>query len=68
MLTEESKRRQNELKKLLFSMADSCFDSQATQRTATKLKGLYTDGFRHSYSEFFPLIVEISKDSNSYLK
>lgn len=66
MLTEESKRRQIELKKLLLSMSDSCFDSQATQQTAIKLKGLYTDGFRHSYSEFFPLIVEISKDSNSH--
>lgn len=66
MLNEEAKRKQSELKKLLLSMADSCFDDDAIKQTATKLKGLYADGFRHSYSEFFPLIVEISRDDNSY--
>lgn len=66
MLTEETRRKQGDLKKLLLSMAGSCFDETAIRQTAIKLKGLYEGGFRHSYSEFFPLIVEISRDDNSY--
>lgn len=66
MLIEESQRRQAVLKKYLFEMASSCMDDTAIRSMAIKLKALYTDNFRHNYSEFFPLIVEISKDENEY--
>lgn len=33
---------------------------------AVKLKGLYTNNFRHSYSQFYPLILEIAKEENEY--
>lgn len=66
MLIEESQRRQTDLKKYLFEMASSCMDEPAIRSMAIKLKTLYSDNFRHNYSEFFPLIVEISKDENEY--
>ena len=31
-----------------------------------KFKALYSNNFRHNYSEFFPLIVEIAKNENNY--
>lgn len=66
MLLDETRRRQNELNQLLKEMALSCMDENEICTTATKLKNLYTGGFRHKYSEFFPLIAEISKDDNEY--
>lgn len=66
MLIEESHRRQSDLKKYLLEMATSCMDEDAIRSMAIKLKALYSNGFRHNYSEFFPLIVDISKDDNEY--
>lgn len=67
MLLEETHRRQAELKNYLFEMASECMDEAGIRAMVSKLKSLYTDGFRHNYSEFFPLIVEISKEEeNTY--
>lgn len=66
MLIDEAQRRQGELIKILKEMALSCMDEDAIRTVAIKFKALYTDGFRHNYSEFFPLIVECSKDDNEY--
>ena len=66
MLIDESRRRQSELIKLLKEMALTCMDDTAIRTVVIKFKALYSDGFRHNYSEFFPLIVELSKDDNEY--
>lgn len=66
MLIEESLRRQEELKAHLCDMASAMKEDDELREIAIKLKGLYTDGFRHVYSEFFALIVEIAKDDNAY--
>lgn len=66
MLIDESRRRQSELIKLLNEMALTCMDDTAIRNVVIKFKALYTDGFRHNYSEFFSLIVEFSKDDNEY--
>ena len=66
MLIEESLRRQEELKAHLYDMASAMKEDEELREIAIKLKGLYTDGFRHVYSEFFALIVEIAKDDNAY--
>lgn len=66
MLTDGSKQKQIELRQILLSMASSCYDERTIRQTATKLNDLYAGQFRHSYSEFFPLIVEISKNETSY--
>lgn len=66
MLIEESLRRQEELKAHLYDMASAMKEDDELREIAIKLKGLYTGGFRHVYSEFFALIVEIAKDDNAY--
>lgn len=66
MLIEEAKRRQEELKKYLFDMASACLNEQEIRQIAIKLKALYSSNFRHNYSDFFSMIVEMSKDNNPY--
>lgn len=66
MLIDESRCRQSELINILKEMALTCMDDVAIRNIVIKFKALYTDGFRHNYSEFFSLIVEFSKDDNSY--
>lgn len=66
MLIEESIRRQGELRNCLYEMASTCMDETGIRSMVIKLKSLYTDGFRHNYSDFFPLIVEVAKDDNVY--
>lgn len=66
MLIEETLRRQEELKSHLYDMASSMKEETELRQIVFKLKGLYTDGFRHTYSEFFALIVDIAKDDNAY--
>lgn len=59
------KRKQAALREYLYDMALSCMDESQLRQMLTKLKSIYSNDFRHSYSEFFPMIVEISKDNNS---
>lgn len=66
MLIEESQRRQGELVNYLCEMALSLKEESELKDLAIKLKGLYSDGFRHNYSEFFAIIVEIAKDDSTY--
>lgn len=65
MLIEESRRRQIELKKYLLEMASTCMNETEIRKMAIKSKALYSDGFRHNYSEFFSLILEIAKEDNT---
>jgi TPP-dependent 2-oxoacid decarboxylase len=66
MLIRESQRRQEALKKYLLKMAKSSMDEQEIHSMATRLKALYTSNFRHSYSAFFPIILEIGKNESEY--
>lgn len=66
MLIEESIRRQEELKKCLFEMASVSMPDADIRKKVIELKTLYSDGFRHNYSMFFPLIVEIAERQEEY--
>lgn len=66
MLIEESRRRQEELENSIYEMAKIPLEDDALREIAVKLKGLYTNNFRHSYSQFYPLILEIAKEENEY--
>ena len=68
MLQEESQRRQTELREYLQEMSTTCMSDEYIRVIAAKLKTLYTDGFRHSYSDLFPLIVSIAKNPNCSLE
>ena len=64
MLIEESRRRQKELSTYIQKMATRCMDDSETRELAIQFKTLYSNKFRHYYSDFFPIIVEISKDDS----
>ena len=54
------------MRNCLYEMASTCMDEAGIRSMVIKFKTLYTDGFRHNYYDFFPLIVEIAKDDNGY--
>lgn len=64
MLIEESERRQNVLEQYLREMASSSMDDEKVLDMAVKLRDLYLGGFRHNYSGFFPIIVDIAQPDN----
>ena len=66
MLIEDSKKRQAELTEHLRHMATICMDDGQTREMLSRFKTLYSDHFRHSYFEFFPLIVDMAKDDGKY--
>lgn len=67
MLAEEKASRQNELKKYIFELSEKMLEDDEEKKTIVlKLVQVYQGTFRHNYSDFFPIILEISKDDNQY--
>ncbi len=66
MLAEDTRRRQEKLKQYLFAMSDKVYNDQEINDCARKFKELYSNNFRHNYSDFFPIILNISKDDNDH--
>lgn len=66
LLIEESRRRQEELENSIYEMAKFPMEEDGLREIAVKLKGLYTNNFRHSYSQFYPLIIGIAKEEKEY--
>lgn len=67
MLAQEKARRQNELINYIYGLSEKLLASDIEKReVALKLVQLYQGGFRHSYSDFFPIILEVSKENNKY--
>lgn len=66
MRIDESRERQENLEIIIKEMALSSMDDDALSETALKLKELYSHNFRHSYSAFYPIIIDISSDDNEY--
>lgn len=65
MLLEIKRKRDAELCQYIKELASKSFNNEEIKRYAYKLKDLYTQDFRHSYSLFFPIITEIEKDKSS---
>lgn len=66
MRIDESRKNQKKLEDIIYTMALDFLPDEELKKTAKSLKKLYTNDFRHSYSHFYPLIVEISRDNNDY--
>ena len=66
MLLQESQKRQQKLIEHIKTMASAIKSEQELENLAIEMKTLYADNFRHSYSDFFPLILEMSKDAKNY--
>lgn len=66
MLAEERNRRQKNLEEYIRNISKSLLDESGTREIALKLLDIYQGDFRHNYSGFFPIILEISKSDNEY--
>ena len=67
MLADERKRRQDKLVENIFGLSKRLLDDKTeVRRVALELKEIYTSDFRHSYSEFFPLILHIQDEKTEY--
>lgn len=67
MLAQEKARRQNELENCIYDLSEKLLEDDCAKREiALKLLELYKNGFRHSYSGFFPIILTISQNDNTY--
>lgn len=66
MLLQESLRRQSELVNLLHQMAVTCMNEDEIHSVVIKFQTLYSNNFRHSYAQFFAMIVEMSQPDNEY--
>lgn len=68
MLSNERNRRQEILRDKICFLAEDILDEKKIRRVVLELKELYTSDFRHSYSDFFPLILTIEKKGENALE
>lgn len=66
MLAEEKARRQGELEKNICELSEKPLDDSGIRNTSLKLLEIYRGDFRHNYSSFFQLIVNISRGDKKY--
>ncbi|RFZ77306.1 hypothetical protein DS742_19130 [Lacrimispora amygdalina] len=68
MLAEERQKRQENLIDKIQVLSKNLFENETEiRRMALKLKEVYSSDFRHSYSEFFPAILDINQSSDGNL-
>ena len=65
MLLEQKKECDEKLCQYIKELANNSLDTIELKKYAYKLRNLYAQGFRHSYSLFFPIITEIGEDTVS---
>lgn len=68
MYPNEMRSRQERLNGLIIKLSDFVFDEgdNRISQTIDEMRMLYKDGFRHNYSDFFPVILEIYKEDTRY--
>lgn len=65
MLIQESIKRQEQLKQCLYDMASKSMEDDEVESIIIKLQEIYSNNFRHNYSMFFPIIIDVAKEGNS---
>lgn len=66
MLIEEEKQRQEKLMQCLEQMAIECLNPTQISQMVLRFKDIYSNNFRHDYSDFFPFVVKIGHDEQNY--
>lgn len=66
MKLEEEKKRQSELEDIIKVLSKIMYDDSNLEMYAEELCRIYQNGFRHKYSQFFPIILEINDETNEY--
>lgn len=66
MFPDETRHRQERLNKEILLLASNMLDKEKEALgVISKLQLIYRDGFRHSYSDFFPIIDDIFREENN---
>lgn len=67
MQKAERARRQTLLEECIYEFSEKLFESDVDSRKATlRLLDIYSNKFRHNYSGFFTVILNIAKEDNGY--
>lgn len=66
MLAEQKQKRQTDLEDCLQELASALLEDEELVNMAMRLRGVYTEYFRHSYSAFFPLVIKIGQENSGY--
>lgn len=65
MLAKERARRQGELEKSLLGLSEKLLNEEEIRLAALKLLDIYEGNYRHGYSGFFPLIVNVFNEKET---
>lgn len=70
MFPDETRSRQEKLSKEIYGLAGKILDKEACEHLTVikRLQKIYADGFKHSYSDLFPVILKIFEENNKYNK
>lgn len=66
MLPEENRGRQERLNQIILELSETVLEENAYTQYLNRLNMLYQDNFKHQYSDFFPIILKILEEGNSY--
>ena len=67
MLAKGEGETQHELTENIYHLSKALLETdEEKEEVASKLRLLYQGGFRHNYSDFFPIILEIARQDNDY--
>lgn len=70
MFPDETRRRQERLSKEIYVLAEKMLDTQKREQldVIARLQKIYKDGFKHYYSDLFPVVLEVFDENNQYDK
>lgn len=66
MLPEENRGRQERLNQIVLELSETVLEEKSYTQYLNRLNVLYQDNFKHQYSDFFPIILKILEEGNSY--
>lgn len=68
MFPDETRRRQERLSEVIYSLSHEILNTEKDEQIEVikKLEMIYQDGFKHSYSDLFPVILDIFDETNQY--
>lgn len=66
MFPEENRKRQERLSNCILELSEKVLDEQQNEHFAVikKLQVIYKDGYKHLYSDFFPILLKIVEQNN----
>lgn len=64
---EETTKRQHKLDEIIRRLSEHCCTNDEIKENTKTLECLYNGGFRHQYSHFFPLLVDMEEEQKEYV-